>query len=39
LQRDWARVETYNLTTGISKRFGGAFGVGIQYAATMMGGR
>ncbi|MCO7514974.1 hydrolase [Pseudomonas guariconensis] len=36
LQRDWARVETYDLTTGISRRFGGAFGVGIQYVNAMM---
>lgn len=36
LQRDWARVETYDLTVGISRRFGGAFGVGIQYAQTML---
>ncbi|WXA94190.1 isochorismatase family protein [Pendulispora brunnea] len=35
LQRDWARVETYELTTGVAKRFGGAFGVGIHYAHTM----
>lgn len=36
LQRDWARVETYDLTTGIAMRYGGAFGVGIQYAKVMM---
>ena len=35
LQRDWARAETYGLTTGIAKRFGGAYGIGITYAATM----
>jgi len=38
LQRDWARVETYDLTTGISVEFGGAFGIGIQYAKAMLGG-
>ena len=38
LQRDWARVETYDLTTGISIEFGGAFGIGIQYAKSMLGG-
>lgn len=36
LQRDWARLETYDLTTGIARKFGGAFGVGIQYAKTML---
>lgn len=37
LQRDWARLETYGITTGISMQFGGAFGVGLQYAKTMLG--
>ena len=37
LQRDWARVETYDLTTGIAKRFGGGYGLGIIYAKTMFG--
>jgi nicotinamidase-related amidase len=37
LQRDWARGETYELTTGIAKRFGGAYGLGIIYAKTMFG--
>jgi len=35
LQRDWARGETYGLTTGIAKRFGGAYGLGIIYAKAM----
>jgi len=35
LQRDWARLETYDLTTGIAMKFGGAFGVGIQYVKAM----
>ena len=35
LQRDWARLETYELTTGIAMKFGGAFGVGIQYVKAM----
>lgn len=35
LQRDWARAETYELTTGIAMKFGGAFGVGIKYVKTM----
>lgn len=37
LQRDWARAETYDLTTGIAKKFGGAYGLGIIYAKTMFG--
>jgi nicotinamidase-related amidase len=37
LQRDWARSETYELTMGIARRFGGAYGLGITYAKTMFG--
>lgn len=37
LQRDWARGETYELTTGIAKEFGGAYGLGIIYAKSMFG--
>ncbi len=37
LQRDWARSETYDLTTGIAKKYGGAYGLGIIYAKTMLG--
>lgn len=37
LQRDWARGETYELTTGIAKQFGGSYGLGIIYAKTMFG--
>ncbi|WP_035707538.1 hydrolase [Niveispirillum irakense] len=37
LQRDWARGETYDLTTGIARKFGGAYGLGITYAKTMFG--
>lgn len=37
LQRDWARSETYDLTTGIAKKYGGAYGLGIIYAKTMFG--
>ena len=39
LQRDWGRAETYDLTTGIAKKFGGAYGLGIIYAKTMFGGQ
>lgn len=35
LQRDWARTDTYGATTGIARRFGGAYGLGITYAKTM----
>jgi nicotinamidase-related amidase len=38
LQRDWARTETYESTTGIAKRFAGAYGLGITYAQAMFGG-
>ncbi|MDB5860319.1 MAG: hydrolase [Ramlibacter sp.] len=38
LQRDWARTETYGMTTGIAARLGGAYGLGIIYAKTMFGG-
>ncbi|KQX90405.1 hydrolase [Variovorax sp. Root473] len=37
LQRDWARGDTYELTTGIAKRVGGAYGLGVTYAKTMFG--
>ncbi|WP_343827307.1 hydrolase, partial [Sphingopyxis soli] len=37
LQRDWARADTYNLTTGIARKWGGAYGIGITYAKTMFG--
>lgn len=35
LQRDWARSETYDMTTGIARKWGGAYGLGITYAKTM----
>ncbi len=38
LQRDWSRKETYDLTLDLAGRFGGAYGVGIAYAASMLGG-
>jgi len=37
LQRDWARSETYEMTTGIAKQYGGAYGLGIIYAKSMFG--
>jgi len=38
LQRDWARGETYDATTGLAKTHGGAYGLGLIYANTMLGG-
>ena len=35
LQRDWARSDTYESTTGIAKIYGGSYGFGIIYAKTM----
>lgn len=35
MQRDWARTETYDSTTGVAKKFAGAYGIGITYAKTM----
>ena len=37
LQRDRARTDSYELTTGIAKKFGGAYGLGIIYAQSMFG--
>lgn len=37
LQRDWARTGTYEMTTGIAKKFGGSYGLGIIYAKSMFG--
>ncbi|MEN3952892.1 hydrolase [Iodidimonas sp. SYSU 1G8] len=37
LQRDWGRGETYDMTTGIAKQHGGAYGLGIIYAKSMFG--
>jgi nicotinamidase-related amidase len=38
IQRDWARSDTYGLTTGIAAKWGGAYGLGINYAKAMFGG-
>ena len=37
MQRDWARVETYDSTTGVARKYGGGYGLGITYAKTMFG--
>lgn len=39
LQRDWARGETYELTTGLARTHAGGYGIGIQYAKAMFGGQ
>jgi nicotinamidase-related amidase len=36
LQRDWARSETYAAVTALFKKYGGAYGLGIQYAHDML---
>lgn len=35
IHRDWARDETYNEVVRISKKYGGAYGLGIDYIKTM----
>lgn len=37
LHRDWARAGKYEAVTGLAKRYGGAYGVGIDYIKTMTG--
>jgi nicotinamidase-related amidase len=37
LQRDWARTATYEATTGLARTYGGAYGLGLIYAKTMLG--
>jgi hypothetical protein len=39
LQRDWARSVTYDATIGLVKTFGGAYGLGVIYAKSMLGVR
>ncbi|HEY9257526.1 hydrolase [Chitinophaga sp.] len=36
LQRDWARQDTYKPVTDLMKKYGGAYGIGIQYAHHML---
>ncbi|HEY5260450.1 MAG TPA: hydrolase [Rhabdochlamydiaceae bacterium] len=38
LQRDWARKETYAAVMKLLKEHGGAYGTGVVYVETMMGG-
>jgi len=37
LQRDWARGETYDAVVNVAKDLGGAYGLGLIYAKTMLG--
>lgn len=37
MQRDWARVETYDAVIGLCKEHAGAYGAGIFYAKSMLG--
>lgn len=36
LQRDWSRQETYKPVNDLVVRFGGAYGIGVQYAREML---
>jgi nicotinamidase-related amidase len=36
LQRDWARKETYEAVTTLIQKYGGGYGIGIQYAHRML---
>jgi len=35
MQRDWARSDTYAMTTGVARDFAGAYGIGLNYAHAM----
>jgi nicotinamidase-related amidase len=36
LQRDWARTETYNAVMDLVVKYGGAYGIGVQYSRKMV---
>jgi len=36
LQRDWSRQSTYDAVMSLVKKYGGAYGIGIQYANEMI---
>jgi hypothetical protein len=36
-QRDWARQDTYDAVINVAKEHGGGYGLGINYAKTMLG--
>jgi nicotinamidase-related amidase len=37
LQRDWARLETYEAVTSLAMEDAGTYGMGIEYAKAMLG--
>ena len=37
MQRDWARGDTYEMTTGVARDYAGAYGIGLNYARAMFG--
>ena len=37
MQRDWARGDTYAMTTGVARDYAGAYGIGLNYARAMFG--
>jgi nicotinamidase-related amidase len=36
LQRDWSRSETYKAVTDLIVKYGGAYGLGLQYARAVI---
>jgi nicotinamidase-related amidase len=36
LQRDWARTQTYGPVMDLVKKYGGSYGIGVQYAQHML---
>ena len=36
LQRDWGRAETYTAVTDLFQKYGGAYGIGIQYSRAVI---
>jgi nicotinamidase-related amidase len=36
LQRDWANKDTYNKVMQVVQKYGGAYGLGVEYAQTMV---
>lgn len=36
LQRDWGRSETYKAVTDLVQKYGGSYGLGVQYGRTML---
>ena len=36
LQRDWSRSETYKAVTDLVQKYGGSYGLGVQYGRAML---